>query len=698
MKKNKKNVNLPILARYAFIIIGMVFIASMIVYKMFDTTVVSAAQWNAKAEKYLSVVDTIYPMRGDILADDGSVLATNMMFYNVRIDFACGPFRDDSLRKYIEPMADSLHKYFPKLSVKEWRDTFMAPLALEKKNRPRPVKILENISYADYLRMRTFPFLNQPNRYRCGVVLESHERRVNPYGAMARRSIGGVGQTEECDERHGIWGLERSLDSLLYGQVGLAKRIQLTKGIADWTDRPAVPGYDITTTIDINLQELVDNELSNGLEYCGADWGVAILMDVKTGDIKAISNLELSKDGTRYVESLNRAVQRYEPGSVVKTLSMLIALEDGIVKGPNSTFDTEDGVWIYEGRKITDSHRSKTKTATQIISESSNIGMAKIILSKYASDPGSFRDRLEGLGLFEPMNTGIAGEVNPMVAKVKSNRNGRLALSRMAYGYTTEFSPMWTLSIYNAIANNGRFVRPRLVTHLHNEAVDSTIPLSYIRPRICTEANAAILRDMLVDVVENPQGTGRALKSDIVRLAGKTGTCYVIENGQYNQSAKRLTFCGFFPADNPVYSCIVLVSRPTRNAFGAASTSGNIFRTIAHKLYARGMFNNYSNFLDETHEGTVPTFYATLDPSRHSRLRDMFNIGKSVALAGPACDNTVKPGVPDVRGLGLREAIRQLEGWGLNVTTEGIGYVYSQSPAPGEKLKPGSKVFLKLRN
>lgn len=692
----KKKRNFSVLARYAVVLFVMIGVSVWIVYNLFQTAVVHADNWNKAAMRDFDTVITIQPRRGDILAADGSVLATNMQFHTVRMDFTSGPFREERLRLAVDSLADSLALHFPVRNRAQWKHLFMSQLNIpDKKNRGRSVKLLEGISYSDYLLLRTFPFLNLPNKYRCGLVLETYERRVNPYGKMARRSIGVVSQTSDDPERHGRWGLERSLDSLLYGRSGYARKIPLTKRVETWTTEAPVPGCDITTTIDINLQEMVENELSNGLEYCGANWGVAVLMDVHTGDIKAIANLEKNPAGEGYIEALNRAVQGFEPGSVVKTLSMLIALEDGIVNEFSSI--PTGSAWAYEGgRPITDTHISASKNPREIISHSSNIGMARIITSRYGSNPGAFYNRLKGLGLFEPMRSGIAGELCPRIDSLPSERIGRIALSRMSYGYTTEFSPLWTLAIYNAIANGGRFVRPRLVSKITDASGhDSVIPVSYIRDRICSEGNARLMRQWLADVIQNPQGTGKALKSDLVELAGKTGTCYIIEDGQYNKSAKRLAFCGFYPASDPVYSCVVLVSKPTRNAFGAAGTSGNIFRSIAHKLYARGLLNNSGDYLTSINPGSRPTLFAFLDSQRAEDLRREFNLqGPLSMIRSP--QSTAAGTVPDVRGLGLRDAVRTLEDAGYNLETRGSGFVALQTPSPGTPLKRGARVTLSL--
>lgn len=686
-----------IIWRYIFVVGVTMLFVGRIVYKLWDTTVVSADEWNNLALKELSKIDTIAPQRGNILSCDGSVLATNVREYTVRIDFRSERFRTDSFAAKLDVISQRMADEFGRRSAAGWKEYLSKPLALDKSSRPRAFVLIDRVSYADYLKIRTFPFFNARNRNYCGITYDSRLARVRPYGAMARRSIGGVGATAECKEVHGISGLEKALDSLLYGTPGLAKKVSLTKEIVPWTDVPAIPGANIITTIDIKMQDIVENELNKMLEYCDADWGVAVLMEVATGNIKAISNLEKNvKTGKGYIEAMNRAVQGYEPGSVIKPISMMLALEDGAVNNINEVISTGHSFAYAGGKPITDAHGMSAMTVREVIEMSSNIGMTKIIARKYDEHPGGFYSRLKGIGFLEPMHTGIAGECIPRVDSLPDNRGGRIGLSRQCYGYATKIPPLYTLSIYNAIANGGRYVRPRLVMGMRTAEADTLFPVTYIRDRICSETNAAKMRTMLRSVVWGEHGTGRRLRSDKVAIAGKTGTAYVIEQGGYNTSKKRLAFCGFFPAEAPQYSCIVLVRNPRQNALGAASTSGEVLKGIAENLYSRGMLHNSSDYLADAKGGSVPTLYASLDRNRAGKVSEGLGIGgKMAVLSNPKAPKG--GGVPDVHGLGLRDALAVLEQSGYNVSFRGAGYVAGQHPGPGTALKRGGHVTLDLR-
>lgn len=691
-----------ILFRYGIVVVLLFIFSGFIVGKLFDTTIVHAEDWNEAATKELQRTYTVAPERGNILACNGSVLAANLRFYTVRLDYRSDRFATERLALAIDSLADSMALVFPRQTAAQWKSLLLKPLTIkEKEDRPRDYTVIRNISYDQLTRLQGFPFFCLPDKYRSGMVVESSMRRVNPYGNMARRSIGGVGQTAECSEIHGISGLEKALDSLLYGVPGEARKVPMTRSLGNWTDKPAIPGWDILTTIDIDLQDIVEDELNSRLEFCNGDWGVAVLMDVATGDIKAISNLEKNPRGPGYIEGMNRAVLGYEPGSVVKPISMLIALEDGIAKNLNEFIPTGSG-WAYAGgRPITDAHAGSGLTINEIIERSSNIGMAKLMTRRYNDDPDAFRRRLRSIGFFEPMHTGIAGESVPRIDSVANDRGGRIAMSRMVYGYATEIPPLYTLSIYNAIANKGRYVRPRLVAGLRNADTDSTLPVTYIRNRICSEANAEILTQMLTNVVWGDHGTGRSLRNDQVKIAGKTGTCYMIENGAYNQAHKRLAFCGFFPAENPRYSCIVLMANPKQNAMGAASTSGKVVEGIACKLYSRGLLGNSVDFNESVTapRGPVPTFHGngTPDSRRDDNLSALL-AGERHRVVATRYAEPARGVIPDVRGMSIRDAVRALERAGYNVRARGAGYVRQTDPVAGTRAITGTRVILTLSN
>ena len=701
--------------RYAFVATIILLFSAMIVAEVFDTTVRHRTEWKFKTDSLLSIKSEIKPIRGDILACDGSVLATNVTYYTVRIDFRSEQLNDKDYANSIGLMADSLSKHFGG-DKDYWTNHLLKPLSKPKFKRSRSYPLIKNISYSDYLKIRTFPYLNNPYKNVCGIKLEEEVRRSNPYGKMALRSVGTLTE-DTTGERHGYCGLEKDLDSLLYGKAGVSRIVPVNKNTINWVDTPAVNGYTIKTTIDIKMQDIVEHELEKALVKSQADWGVAILMDVETGDIKAITNLELNLSQTAYIEGMNRAVRGFEPSSVVKPLSMLFALENGWAPNLNRVIETGSKYYYGDSKKdpIKDSGFAPSMPIWEIIERSSNIGITKLIIP-HIKDPADFKNYLKSIGFLDPMDLHIAGA---QVPKFPIPEDGAMInVSRSLFGYASEIPPIYTLSFYNAIANNGRYVRPRFVTNIiDNNGNDSVIPVSYIRERIGSEKNIKILQEMLNRVVWGDHGTAKNfLRSDIVKIAGKTGTGFSIiervnpktkelithdmygrplpqEKGRYSTSRKRLSFCGYFPADNPKYSCFVMVFYP-KDGNGAAATSGVVLREIALKMYSRGMLNNESNFKDSKSQQNTPTLYATTNTARYGNIKEAFNIKNIKRISNTSSSS----GVPNVLGMGIREAVVAIERAGYNVEFEGSGYVNEQFPEGGAQVKKGERIKLKLTN
>ena len=704
MKQNNKK---HILARYALVVGIMLMFSAAIVWDLFKTTVVYAAEWNDKADKVLTDTTAIAPERGQLLADNGTVLAANLQYYIPRIDWFTEDIKEETLMKEIGPLCDSLAAFDTTMTAQQWRQKILqdrraildAPKTVQANGKPgrknRAYKLFPRmLTHNQYERVRRFPFLNLP-RNKNGFYYEKQERRMKPYGDMASRSIGSVGEDTVNATIHGISGLEMALDSLLYGKPGISKNIQLTNGIFRAESVPAVKGYDITTTINIQLQDIVEDELYKMCVQTGAEWGTCVLMEVATGEIKAISNLDINKQTGEYTEGVNHAVLGYEPGSVIKTISMMVALEDGIVTDINAPIQT-GSVWSYAGSVVRDEHGGATRTPRQIIETSSNIGMAKLIVKKYGANPQGFHDRLKEMGFFEPFHSGIAGENIPWYQNVEIKNGGRVTLSRQAYGYGARIPPLCTLAMYNAIANDGKYVRPHLVKKLSREGeLDSIIPVTYIRDQVCSPENARKLRTMLHDVVWGDHGTARKfLQDDKVEIAGKTGTAFEVIKGQYG-GQKRLAFCGFFPYEHPKYSCIVLM----RNAnVGAAACSGMVLKNIALKMYAIGLLGDAPDYTAKSESvQDYPVLYASMsDYSYNNIMQYLKTGGKPHRYARPK--EAAKGVVPNVVGLNVREAIMMLEDAGLSVTFTGSGMVISQSVSAGSQYTAGQKINLTLRN
>jgi len=705
-------------ARYTLISVLLLVVSGLCVIMLLNTTVIHADAWNAKGRMSLNDTIPVKPLRGEILASDGSILATNLHYYNVRIDFRASKINELRYIESLDSLADTLAYYYPRRTREQWYNYLYAPMRQPKASRSRSYLVLKHIPYEEVERVKQFPYFRRwKNRNRSGLTTERVLLRRYPYGDMARLSIGRVGETATNPEIRGISGLEQALDSMLYGKPGRAARVLFTRGSSFWTTEPPRNGTTLTTTIDVTMQDILEHELGQTLVDCKAEWGSAMVMEVATGDIKAISNLDRDTVSGRggYVEAMNHIVQAYEPGSVIKIVSMLNALNKGWVN-LNASYAIGHSYAYAGGKPIRDTHSPASLPVSRFIEYSSNIGMTKLIAPHYSdSTLNDFRADLRELGFFDRFNTGMARERPPYYPTLDPRAGGRVSLSRMIFGYATQVPPLYTCAVYNAIANDGRFVRPRLIKAMRRpDGTDSVIPVSYVRDRICSSENAAILREMMHSVVWGEGGTAKGLRNNIVEIAGKTGTAGIalerprdkdgkliltsipFKGGYREGKHNRVAFCGFFPYDRPKYTCIVVISDP-QGPYGPAATSGTVLRNFALKLYSRGMLDNVTE-LEETPGAAPshPTLYGSNDSGRHATMRTLLSLdGRRMGLlrtprATPAGT------VPDVTGLGIREALVRLESAGLRVTFRGTGYVTSMSPAAGTPFKPGTPVNVTL--
>ncbi len=706
MKQNNKT---HILFRYGIITLAFLVFAIGVVVKLIETTVVNAPAWNERAHRELSQVTVIPPERGNILASNGNILACNLKVYDIKLDLRHNKVMKQNVIPWakIDSLADSLDYYYPRIrnlaqhpdTAKKysWHTRLKKEFDKAPERRNRALRLAAKMTLEDFQRIRNFPYLKdfKGKGFRIPVYKEEKNIRIYPYGRMAYRSIGRVNESFETGEFHGYSGLEKDLDTLLYGKPGKAKKVALTSGITNWLSQAPVRGFDILTTIDIDMQDMLEQELLNICQESKAEWGTALLMEVATGEIKAISNIELLDNGT-YGEALNRAVQAFEPGSVMKPISMMIAFEDGLIRSVNETVDCSPF------QRTSDPHAPNVKTMKQVIEMSSNTGIARVIFRGYADDPSKFHDRLTSIGFFEPMHTGIAGECVPRIRKLlpKDSRGNNITmtarhldLARQAYGYNTEIPPLYTLSIYNAIANGGRYVRPHLVQSLiDEEGRDSVLPISYIRDRICSPETAEKVKSCIREVVWGDHGTARMVRDDRVEVVGKTGTAYPVEKGAYNTSKRRYAFAGFFPYEQPLYSCMALVLGPAGTS--ANRTSGQVVKNMAVKMYARGMLNNSSTFTSSRKEST-PIFAAS-DGSHPTKVFSHLGIAKAKKVKADA-HTAAANSVPDVTGYDAPTALKILECKGLNVIIKGGGRVVSQSLPKGSPIRPGDKIVLSLK-
>ncbi len=676
-----------ILLRYALVIVLVLVFSIAIVYKAVDTCVIHSEEWNKRASEMLDITHEVMPERGDILSQDGEVLATNMIYYRAVIDFTVPNLDKDSLAKSLPELSRLLAEHFPGKSSKEYKESIENAY-----NKKRIYYVLlRNVTGQDYKLLKSFPYLSLPT-YRSGFYVDMEKekvvRRERPYGSLASRAIGGLNETF-----HGNSGLEKALDSLLYGIPGKTVKKQITSGIVDWIEIPAQRGLDVKTTIDIDIQDVTEQSLMKSIEVANPDFAIAVVMEVATGEIKAMSNLTRMKDGS-YDERENYAVRGYEPGSVVKPLTMMVALDDGIVQ-PHTRINGHNGRFNYPGGRITDTHGRSSMTAIEAMKYSSNVGLAQIALMGYEKDPDRFVQRIYESGFMDPLDLKIPGAVTPSIRHLKPTSRDRVNLTRMAYGYTTRIPPIYTLALYNAIANDGKFVRPRLVKELIREGrTDTVFDVSYVREQACKPSTAKALRHMLYTVVNDSDGTGRLVRSRKVPIAGKTGTARLIgANGQY-ESRYRITFCGFFPYDNPQYSCIVMMERPDLPGMPSAGRyCGGVLKSIAETLYSMGRLNVPISIPTDT---TLHRYPSVTRGSRDDTRQVLSQLNVSGDVSECYDMEILPDSMPDLLGMGARDALFILEREGVNVSIQGRGRVVAQSVPKGAVIQPGTTVVLKL--
>lgn len=709
----RQNNKTHILQRYGVITFFLFVLCGFIVAKLVQTSVVNAKKWNTRAEQELNKTSVIKPKRGSILASNGNILACNLTVYDIRMDLRHPKLSKLTSEQWlaIDSLADSLNVIFPRhkdlankdtLEKYSWKTLLRKELSLPVNKRRGTVTLATRRPVEDFERLRKLPFLKDLKGEGRGFPLYTEEqtKRIYPFGDVARLSLGRVYENKKGEIR-GYAGLEMALDSLLYGTPGVARSVPMNSGVGDWVETPAIDGYDVRTTIDIDIQDMVEEEL---LWLCDSvrsiDWATAIVMEVSTGEIKAISNVERDKETGQWVEAMNRAVQPIEPGSVVKTISMMIAFEDGLVK------KVTDQVETTAFQRTTDKHPPNVKDMKSVIGWSSNTGISRVIFRGYEKNPSAYYDRLASIGLFDHMNSGIGGETPARAKRITSkDRFGNevtrtaqlLDLARQAYGYNLEIPPLYTLAYYNAIANGGKMIRPHLVHSLIlPDGRDSIVNPGYIREQVCSPETAKKMQECLLEPVWG-KGTANAVRDDRVKIAGKTGTVMHYDYEElhsYDNSKRRYAFAGYFPADNPRYSCIV-VAKAGNQATTAAKGPGNVLKRIALKLFAKGLLDDSAGPTQDTgNDSSAPILYGSTKSNTSTLVS---GTGMKNARQVKSSHSKVTPGiVPDVTGLDVSSALSMMEKAGYYTSINGRGYVVSQSVEPGTRLKRGSRVTMRL--
>jgi len=694
-----------ILTRITLIYFILLVFAIVVIVKMVSVQKIKNDRWEEIQQNLSENTIIVNPDRGNICADDGSVLATSVPGYFVRIDLA-----SEGVRKVFNTESDSLAYYLSRFFGNASHAEHNRRLNEAYKSKNRGFMLTpRKIDYTELQQLKKFPILHR-GRYGGGLIVEQENRRVNPLGMLALRTLGGLnkGAFGGVHGAIGYTGLEGSFEPYLKGKDGISYKQNLS---GRWVSRVEIEpedGMDIITTINVKMQDITESALYKQLQNANADWATAILMEVNTGEIKAIANLG-KRDGD-YFETDNYALGPrgcYEPGSTFKLVSLMVALEDGLVDTSN-VFDTGNGQWYKNGRKISDTHGYGKLTVKQIFENSSNIGVAQIITSCYEKNPKKYVDRVYSFGINKPLGLDINGEGQPYFKYPGDADWWGTTLAGMSYGYETKMTPLQILNFYNAVANNGKMVKPHLVREVReNGALVKKYKTEVLNPMIASKETIRKAQAMLEGVCTN--GTGKSINSEYFNIAGKTGTARVATSSEgYSSGMYLASFAGYFPADNPKYSLIVTFNNP-RGGYYGASVAGPVFKEIAEKVFA------FQTLIDEP-ENDEDDQKLVLPDIKKGQSEDIMEVISALKLKNVKGDpdsqwanievnedvvtltnNEIHEGiVPNVQGMGARSAIFLMENAGLQVRISGIGKVKKQSLTPGGKYQKGQTVLLTL--
>jgi cell division protein FtsI (penicillin-binding protein 3) len=694
------------IANKAYVVFALLsLICISIMAKIFMIQLVEGKTWKIKAENTLYFVREIQPSRGQILADDGSLLATSVPIFTLYWDAQADGIDKAIFQQELDSMALRFSQVMGDKSKAEYKAIFLS--AVKAGNRYK--KITVDIDYSQKQEIEGFPFIRR-GRYKSGFIFERNESRLKPFGDLAARTIG-------LDREEHRVGLEGAYHHILAGSPGKRLEQKIPGGFTkpvndDYIVEPEL-GQDIVTSIDVHLQDVATNSLLSKLEEHGATWGTVILMEVETGFIKAMANLQYDEKTGQYSEVLNHAVgTRVEPGSTFKLPALMAAIDDGLAN-LEDTVDTYRGAYSFHKKPMHDSNEDEGGNGLinvlESFSLSSNIGTAKTIKKAYGKNPQQFLDKLVEMGLHDSLGIDIVGEQPPMLRKKVGEPGWSLVSpTQMAIGYEILQTPLQTLAFYNAVANDGVMVRPRLVTEFRrNGKTTKKFKPEVIREKICSDETLAIARQMLEAVVDS--GTGKKVFTGCpYKVAGKTGTARVTAGNKYVANRYRASFCGYFPADEPRYSCIIVVSEPKSGIYYASSIAAPVFRNLADKIYSTEFDIQSINELPLALEKKLPvskdgsrlellTVYEKLgiqstvntedDWVRVSTSEDSVSVNKLILGANL---------VPDVKGMGLQDALYLLETSGLKVKTVGCGTVKRQSLTAGSRAIRGQQITIEL--
>jgi cell division protein FtsI (penicillin-binding protein 3) len=698
-----------VVRRLIGIYLGALLFALVIIGRILYLQFFVGEEIRKKAEDLTMKYVSIEPDRGDIYSNDGKrLLSTSVPYYEIRMDLKSSAMQDRVFNAGIDSLSYCLSRMFRDQSKSEYK----RKLVTARRNGERYFLIARRVSHQQMQEMKQFPIFRL-GRYKGGFIAIQKNHRIRPHQMLAARTIGYLNEGESGN----IVGIEGAYDQYLKGITGV-RLMQKTAGniwipVNDRNEVEPKNGFNIVTTIDIDIQDVAENALLRQLRLHNAHHGCAVLMEVETGEVKAIVNLERNQSGN-YEETYNYAIaESTEPGSTFKLMSLIAAMEDGYVE-PDDTVDTGKGAVRFYDKIIKDTREEGYGkiTVQNAFEVSSNVGISQIIYKYYKDREEKFIDRLYRMHLNEPLNIDIKGEGIPHIQHPDDKLWSGISLPMISHGYEVRLTPLHVLTFYNAIANDGKMVKPMFVKKITNYGrVVKSFSTEVIDPSICSRGTLKKARLMLEGVVE--RGTAMNLKNENFRIAGKTGTAQIAnEKYGYKVNARisyQASFVGYFPAEKPEYSCIVVINSPSSAVYYGNLVAGPVFREIANKVYATRLdmheaVNNRKNDLAEipySKNGNkealnivldyldIPSTPGSVESNWVATIRKEDHIGVN--------DLSFSRGlVPNVREMGLKDAVYLLETAGLVVEARGKGKVANQSIQAGLRVRRGDRIVLTM--
>ena len=696
------------MTRYFFVILLMALIGVAIVVKAGITMFAERQYWQDVADRFVKENVTVKPNRGNIISSDGKLMASSLPEYRIYMDFMSGE-KDEKRRKKDQARRDSiltanmdsicigLHKIFPDKSAAQ----FKAHLKKGRQAKSRNYLIYpKRISYIQYKEVKRLPVFCL-NRYKGGFKELAYNQRKKPFGSLAARTLGDVYADTAKGARNGI---ELAFDTILKGRDGLTHRQKVMNKYLNIVDVPPVDGCDLISTIDVGMQDICEKALVDKLKELNAFVGVVVLMEVATGEVKAIVNMTKGKDGNYYEMRNNAISDMLEPGSTFKTASIMVALEDGKIT-PDYVVDTGNGQMPMHGRVMKDWNWRRggygKLTVTEILEVSSNVGTSYIIDHFYGSNPQKYIDGLRRMSIDQPLHLQIAGEGKPNIRGPKERSYfSKTALPWMSIGYETQVPPLNILTFYNAIANNGVSIRPKFVkAAVKDGEIVKEYPTEVINPKICSDKTLAQIREILQKVVG--EGLAKPAGSKQFHVSGKTGTAQISQGAAgYKAGVTNylVSFCGYFPSEAPKYSMIVSIQKPGPTASGGLM-AGSVFSKIAERVYAKDLRLPLTSAID-TNTVVIPHVKAGEMRQTQRVLDSRKEVWGSTHAAPQAVvlesRGIMQNFVPSVIGMGAKDAVYLLESKGLKVNLVGVGKVKSQSIANGTIIRKGQTITLTM--